>query len=203
MSLTNTERAAGSAKRSGGVRDLRFAGTVAAGLVAGVLGVGALSAPLLGWSEWPDALQFRGGDDGPVRMAAPTDRTAIANRGSERSGGRSINGPTGPVLPGGAVIVPGTDVPVSDGAGGATTVPVSAPGGGGDGERVRVGSGSRRDGSGNGFGGSGFVPPNTADTDGDGMPDVWEEHYNLYPLRHDADGDIDGDGALPSPRAPL
>ena len=56
MSLTNTNRESPGA-RPLALRDLRFAGTVAAGLVAGVLGVGALSAPLLGWTEWPDALQ--------------------------------------------------------------------------------------------------------------------------------------------------
>ena len=65
MSLTNTNREARRTKRPVAVRDLRFAGTVAAGLVAGVLGVGALSAPLLGWSEWPDTLQ-RGGGEAPV-----------------------------------------------------------------------------------------------------------------------------------------
>ena len=54
MSLTNTNREAQRSVRSGGLRDLRFAGTVAAGLVAGVLGVGALSAPLLGWTDWPE-----------------------------------------------------------------------------------------------------------------------------------------------------
>ena len=36
--------------------DLRFAGTVAAGLVAGTLGLGALAAPLVGWKDWPSAL---------------------------------------------------------------------------------------------------------------------------------------------------
>ena len=61
MSLTNTNREAGALVRSVGLRDLRFAGTVAAGLVAGVLGVGALSAPLLGWTDWPDTLR-PGGD---------------------------------------------------------------------------------------------------------------------------------------------
>ena len=32
------------------------------------------------------------------------------------------------------------------------------------------------------------------DTDGDGMPDVWEEHYGLDPTRDDASEDADGDG---------
>ncbi len=32
------------------------------------------------------------------------------------------------------------------------------------------------------------------DTDGDGMPDAWEEQYGLNPNVDDADGDLDGDG---------
>ena len=74
MSLTNTNRGAERQKRSRGLRDLRFAGTVAAGLVAGVLGVGALSAPLLGWTDWPDQLQPGGDDHQTVTLAAPTAR---------------------------------------------------------------------------------------------------------------------------------
>src|SRR5918998_3134872 len=117
MSLTNTDREARRAKRPVGLRDLRFAGTVAAGLVAGVLGVGALSAPLLGWSDWPDGLQ-PGRDDEVVRMPAPDDRTAVADRDRENSRGRSATGPAGTPLPGGAVLtVPGTAVAVSDGGG--------------------------------------------------------------------------------------
>src|SRR5690348_975320 len=76
MSLTNTNRGAGRQERAGGLRDLRFAGTVAAGLVAGVLGVGALSAPLLGWTSWPDNLQPGGNDS--VHMAAPVVRQPVA-----------------------------------------------------------------------------------------------------------------------------
>src|SRR4051812_6704190 len=72
MSLTNTNRGARRKARSVGLRDLRFAGTVAAGLVAGVLGVGAVSAPLLGWTDWPDKLQPGGNHD--VRMAAAAPR---------------------------------------------------------------------------------------------------------------------------------
>ena len=42
-------------------RDLRFAGSVAAGLVAGVLGVGAIAVPLFGWNDWPQALSASSG----------------------------------------------------------------------------------------------------------------------------------------------
>src|SRR3954454_17835852 len=44
------------AARPTALGDLRFAGTVAAGLVAGTLGLGALAAPLVGWKDWPSAL---------------------------------------------------------------------------------------------------------------------------------------------------
>ena len=39
--------------RPSALGDLRFAGTIAAGLVAGTLGLGALAAPLVGWKDWP------------------------------------------------------------------------------------------------------------------------------------------------------
>ena len=44
------------AARPSTLGDLRFAGTVATGLVAGTLGLGALAAPLVGWKDWPSAL---------------------------------------------------------------------------------------------------------------------------------------------------
>ena len=44
------------AARPTALGDLRFAGTIAAGLVAGTLGLGALAAPLVGWKDWPSAL---------------------------------------------------------------------------------------------------------------------------------------------------
>src|SRR3954465_7233288 len=51
----SSDRDDGPNGRAFAMRDVRFAGTVAAGLVAGVLGVGALTAPLLGWTQWPSA----------------------------------------------------------------------------------------------------------------------------------------------------
>ena len=36
--------------------------------------------------------------------------------------------------------------------------------------------------------------PSVEDTDGDGMPDAWEEFYGLNPAVDDADGDLDDDG---------
>src|SRR5687767_4184780 len=61
------------ATRPGALRDLRFAGTVAACLVAAVLGVGALAAPLVDWSDWPKGPGPE--SDGSVRLAEqPADR---------------------------------------------------------------------------------------------------------------------------------
>ena len=57
--------------------DLRFAGTIAAGLVAGTLGLGALAAPLVGWKDWPAGLtQTVASAD--VRLAKP----AASNTGN-------------------------------------------------------------------------------------------------------------------------
>src|SRR3954453_22665319 len=46
----------GRMKRPSALGDLRFAGTIATGLVAGTLGLGALAAPLVGWRDWPSGL---------------------------------------------------------------------------------------------------------------------------------------------------
>ncbi|MGH2949202.1 MAG: hypothetical protein ACRDPC_23605, partial [Solirubrobacteraceae bacterium] len=187
MSLTNTNREARRTQRPVAMRDLRFAGTVAAGLVAGVLGIGALSAPILGWSTWPDEL--RPGRDQVVRLQAPGERQPVADRDSDRSGGRTGAGPAPVAL---AVDSDGATTLVA--ATGTTPAAPASPGESGR-EAVRVGSGVQRDRSGTGFGGGGFDPADVSDTDGDGMPDVWERRYGLNPLRAgDASGDDDGDG---------
>src|SRR5919109_2742818 len=189
MSLTNTNREARRPERSVGLRDLRFAGTVAAGLVAGVLGVGALSAPLLGWTDWPAALQPGGGDE-TVQMK-PGQRPPVAQNRTERTRSGRGGGESTVTIPrpGGSTLV----IPAGDTTG--TPISVSVPGDGSSGGgAVRVGRGGRSNGAGNGFGGSGFSQPNTADTDGDGMPDVWESRNGLNPLRADDFFDADGDG---------
>src|SRR5918996_5327717 len=114
MSLTNTNRET-TGTRPLALRDLRFAGTVAAGLVAGVLGVGALSAPLLGWTEWPDALQ-PGGEQ--VVQMKPGERPPIADNRSTRTGPREDS-----------ITIPGTSESTLVAATGSTGA--AAPGGSG------------------------------------------------------------------------
>ena len=48
--------------------DLRFAGTIATGLVAGTLGLGAIALPLVGWKDWPQGLTQESAS-APVQLA--------------------------------------------------------------------------------------------------------------------------------------
>ena len=54
MSDTDTTQ---MAPRPSALGDLGLAGTIAAGLVAGTLGLGALAAPLVGWKDWTSGLE--------------------------------------------------------------------------------------------------------------------------------------------------
>src|SRR5215211_4361741 len=119
MSLTNTNREARRPVRSVGLRDLRFAGTVAAGLVAGVLGVGALSAPLLGWTDWPDTLQPGGNQN--VVMPPAQQRPTVAQ--PPRSGANAPAGPSAVPGVGAAALV------VAPGVTGVTGVTGGTPAG--------------------------------------------------------------------------
>src|SRR3954447_19524845 len=95
---TTTSRTRGNRRV---MRDLRFAGTVAAGLCAAVLGVGAIAAPLVGWDKLPSALTSGGEGslvvDGPATVAGSTpSRDGSSGRTPTRIG---VVGP---------VAVPGT-----------------------------------------------------------------------------------------------
>src|SRR3954469_8374424 len=81
------------------MRDLRFAGTVAAGLCAGVLGVGAIAAPLVGWDKLPSALTS--GGEGSLVVDRPAS-TPSSNALRSRTGTPAHIGVVGPVA------VPGT-----------------------------------------------------------------------------------------------
>ena len=82
MSDTDTTYATdGPAPRPSALGDLRFAGTIATGLVAGTLGLGALAAPLVGWKDWPSGpREGRGHDARPPGDA----QGAAAPRGLAR-----------------------------------------------------------------------------------------------------------------------
>src|SRR5829696_7446186 len=78
-------------------RDLRFAGTIAAGLCAGVLGVGAIAVPLVGWNDWPQALTAA--DDGSI-IFTDADADARGDAGDRRarySPRTTVSGPSGAV----------------------------------------------------------------------------------------------------------
>src|SRR5687768_27652 len=129
LAMTDTNRDASGGARRLAMRDLKFAGTVAAGLVAGVLGVGALSAPLLGWSNWPDSEKSGDGETPAVKMAQgklptldrpPAERSVGA--GTAADSVMTIIGPGGTpmVIAGGGTtgttgttVAPGTSVAVS------------------------------------------------------------------------------------------
>src|SRR4051794_36151707 len=74
----------GRMTRPSALGDLRFAGTIATGLVAGTLGLGALAAPLVGWRDWPSGLTPQG-QAATVHLAKPAAQRP-ANLG--RSNGR-------------------------------------------------------------------------------------------------------------------
>src|SRR4051812_10737499 len=113
MSDTDTTYATA---RPTAIGDLRFAGTIATGLVAGTLGLGALAAPLVGWKDWPRALQ-----NGPV--ASQTMRLATPRTPQPRpaAGERTGTGTDGTRVPGGATPLTGLGLP--GGAGGTTSTP--------------------------------------------------------------------------------
>src|SRR3954471_20034175 len=74
-------------------RDLKFAGTIAAGLCAGVLGVGAIAVPLMGWNDWPEA--HLAADGTPITLLPATESGAPRGGGGGAGGSRSTRGPTG------------------------------------------------------------------------------------------------------------
>ena len=204
MALTDTNREASGGARRLAVRDLRFAGTVAAGLVAGVLGVGALSAPLLGWTKWPASGQPGDGDAPALRLAE-----GQASTPDRRPAQRSVGG--GNAADSVVTILGSDGTPIVIADGGATTgatgtpgtsVTVSLPGTPGpSGEpqgprepgRV-VGTGSPGTPSGGDVGSSGPLQT-TGDIDRDGMRDEWELANGLDPQSAgDQNLDNDGDG---------
>ena len=177
-------------------RDLRFAGTVAAGLCAGVLGVGAIAVPLVGWNDWPQALTSSNGD--PIRLTTVTGGGATGSAGAKTryTPRTTISGPTGAIAlltASGAPSSPGTAVSGGTGSSGASGG--SAAGGTRTVKRSRTdltgaGGGSTSSGK---FRANGFADA-PADSDGDGIADDYERAQGLTVGVDDAQSDSDGDG---------
>src|SRR4051812_9664410 len=168
--------------RPSGLGDLRFAGTVATGLVAGTLGLGALAAPLVGWRDWPSGLT----QDQPttVQLAKPAaartantarSRGQVPGTSAQTPGGASalsaiggpaLGGTAGGAAAGGGLGVLAIPAPASSGSGGSTGTSVGDAG---------SSAGTVRD------TGTGFIAPNTSDSDADGIPDVYEAKNGLDP----------------------
>src|SRR3954462_3116042 len=111
QTMLDTDTTYGMTPRPSAMGDLRFAGTIATGLVAGPLGLGALAAPLVGWKDWPAALQNDASSQ-PVKLAAP--KSAQARDNARRGGG---NG--GPQAPRGETPLNAIGLPGGGPAGGA------------------------------------------------------------------------------------
>jgi Bacterial TSP3 repeat len=176
MSDINRSRGHSSSRRRS---DLRFAGMVSAGMIATVVTAAALLAPLLAWNSAP----------GP--NARERSQTVRLGEPPARSVPRTA--PYSADRPAHVVAVPGSraglSVPIRTPA--ATRAAGAAPSQSlaerfGVSGRSEQTSGARRG-----------APPASAafDTDGDGLPDVWERAYGLNPDNAaDAAQDSDGDG---------
>src|SRR3954447_9800761 len=177
--------------RPSALGDLRFAGTVATGLVAGTLGLGALAAPLVGWRDWPAGLSTSG-SAGTAHLATPTPNTSQATK---PGGGRSGTGPAGRPTPGGATALTGLGIPGTTGGSPLGTGGISLTNGitstpnperSSSATRGTTESGSTTKGT---FEPVGFDKP-SGDTDRDGLPDDFEQRHNLDP-NNPADGAAD------------
>jgi hypothetical protein len=169
------------------VRDLRFAGTVAAGLIAGVLGVGAIAVPLVGWNDWPTALKADSGSS--IVVTSPDGRSSTPSRdarGRTRTPARI--GVVGPVAVSGTVLATtpgGLLAPAAEKqAGNKERRSGSREGVGGDSGKARPG--------GNVDTSTGFAQ--SPDSDNDNIADAYEEANGLTIGVNDASDDLDQDG---------
>ncbi len=161
--------------RPSALGDLRFAGTIAAGLVAGTLGLGAVAAPLVGWKDWPSGLE-RDAATTTVRLAEartnpPRTPQPTRDRDGQQPGGASVQ--TNLPLPGGTAAGPVT-LPVLNVGGATTERPVTQVEG-----RITAPSGTVGEGE---FSGAEFEPNDFADSDNDGIANDLERQRNLNPL---------------------
>jgi hypothetical protein len=190
----NTYALTARASRPTALGDLRFAGTIAAGFIAGTLGLGALAAPLVGWKDWPSGLTQQASSS-PLRLAKPL----VPRTGNERTPR------TGQPAPGGATILTSVGLPGGSAgtAGGTDGGFVSLGLGFGDSADPGAGSPGRRDrtrgatvrtttSSGTGTGSGQFVQDVAftnplADDDHDGASNDFEVKNNSNP-QNAADG---------------
>jgi hypothetical protein len=186
--MLDTDTTYGITPRPSAMGDLRFAGTIAAGLVAGTLGLGALAAPLVGWKDWPSALQSEATSQ-PVKLASPqlpgTPRNA---QGGGNGGGTPA--PGGATPPSIFVAGPGA-VPAGTAGGGIAL----ALGGGNQDSTSEIGkpetfdsvergdraSTSEATGTGYNDGTGGFTAVDEGDNDQDGLKNDYEKVNNLNP----------------------
>ena len=120
MSDTDTTH---NAPRPSALGDLRLAGTIATGLVAGTLGLGALAAPLVGWKDWTSGLE-RNVSAPALAMAEPASEKPQHAQRQDGHGESARATGTDSATPLTAVGLPG------GGAGSGTAVAVIVGGGG-------------------------------------------------------------------------
>src|SRR5215210_2499536 len=173
MSDIDSSRSQASPRRRS---DLRFAGLISVGMIATVITLAALLAPLLAWngSPAPNARER----DQTVRLSRPaTQRTAPAP--SQDRGARQVLAAAG-----GRLVMPGSlQRAVERRATGSTPEPAGRVGVTGGSPRAKAPDRSAA------------LADSSDDTDGDGLPDVWERRFGLDPENAaDATADPDGDG---------
>jgi hypothetical protein len=172
LRIDSSRRPASQRRRS----DLRFAGIVSAGMIATVITLAVLLAPLLAWngSRASDARErdqtirlSKPGTHAPTPAVQSADRAAIV----ADAAGRLV------------ATAPGLRAAAEHRAGGASASLTDRVG---VTERAPRSTLPRAPGP---------VATASEDTDGDGLPDAWELRYGLDPDNAgDATADIDGDG---------
>ena len=174
LRIDSSRRPASQRRRS----DLRFAGIVSAGMIATVITLAVLLAPLLAWngSRASDARER----DQTIRLSNPiTHAPTPAVQSTDRAASRIAAAAAGRLV----TTAPGLRAAWGRRAGGATPnlndrVGVS--------ERAPRSTLPRAPGP---------VATASEDTDGDGLPNAWELRYGLNPDNAgDATADGDGDG---------
>src|SRR4051794_40267655 len=129
--MLDTDTTYGMTPRPSAFGDLRFAGTIAAGLVAGTLGLGALAAPLVGWRDWPAALGNDTSSETLTLAPALKDKPS-RHQGPKTHGAKPTPGGAAPILVGlpGGGSAPGTGAGLAAiiNAGGAGGTGIGVPG---------------------------------------------------------------------------